>query len=133
MGTRLRDHHGVPELHVSGHAVPLSDCLEPGWRSVVARNGNRPNDDHVFRCFTTRRSRKGPGPSPRGLREASPTALYRWQLDKWAQAPYQYAATNMVCSAKGYERRLVPGGKGAADGHASGSHRCALVLGPPSF
>ena len=99
------------ELIPSGvHALALSDVLIPGWRAHALKwSGASDSQEFFFRCLTTRSARKSPGFQPRGIREASPGALRRWQDDRFAQSPYQYAASNCVVHTEGGKiRRLLP-------------------------
>eukprot|EP00972_Heterocapsa_arctica_P067435 9952508-Heterocapsa_arctica.AAC.1 len=67
--------------------MKTEEILTPGWWPCGGK-------DYLFRSLTTKKKRGKPGPTPRGLREASPGALRRWEADNWAQAPYQHAKRN---------------------------------------
>jgi len=81
-GTEVRPgRDGVFHVEPSTRKQPSADALLPGWSPVAGSST-------VFRSLTTRRARNKPGWDPKGLRDASPGALRRWEQDKWSSAPY---------------------------------------------
>ena len=114
VGSKWSDSNACPELVPSDPCrLLVSQCLLPGWTPCAflgVRDSSALDSTFNFNCLTTKTARDVPGYKPRGLREASPTALRRWEADAYAQSPYQYAARNCVCIPGGNQapRRLTP-------------------------
>ena len=98
-GTKvIESESGISVIKPIVQCTQDEDVLLKGWSRCSAA---------PLRCFTTHK----PGrrqPQPHGLRDASPEALRRWELDEYAQAPYHYAQSNCVMDKEGRIRRILP-------------------------
>ena len=111
---------GIQEIIPPPSRIPLSEILIPGWSPCALEfSGLGGEESFNFRCLTTRTGRTKPMYKPRGLRESSPGALRRWELDGFSQSPYQFAASNCVHVDGGGQtiRRLLPAEEEALMGY----------------
>jgi len=103
-GATLSEKEGNLEVFPPPIRPPFTSFLQDEWEPADQHHND---SDFAFRCLTRSVPRSGPMKDPRGIETCDAQTLARWRADHWAQAPYQYKATNMVISKTQKLRRLL--------------------------